>query len=41
MDTVTLHTSYRGEFYRRLSERHERITEHLGLLDRLILWLRG
>ena len=41
MDNATLHTGYRGEFYSRLSERHQRITEQLGLLDRLILWLRG
>jgi hypothetical protein len=38
---VTLHTGYRGEFYRRLYERHQRITKQLGLLDRLILWLQG
>jgi hypothetical protein len=41
MDTVILHTGYQGEFYRRLSARHQRITAQLGLLDRLILWLRG
>ena len=41
MDTAILHTGYRGEFYRRLADRHQRITEQLGLLDRLILWLQG
>jgi hypothetical protein len=41
MITATVYTSYRGEFYDRLSERHQRITAQLGLLDRLILWLRG
>lgn len=41
MDNATLHTVYRGEFYRRLSERHQFITAQLGVLDRLILWLRG
>jgi|KBSSwiStaDraftv2_1062776.scaffolds.fasta_scaffold555057_3 hypothetical protein len=41
MDTAIVYTSYRGEFYQRLSERHQRITAHLGLLDRLMLWLRG
>jgi hypothetical protein len=41
MDNATLHTAYRGEFYSRLSERHQRIIEQMGLLDRLILWLRG
>jgi hypothetical protein len=41
MNTAILHTGYRGEFYRRLSDRHQRITAQLGLLDRLIVWLRG
>ncbi len=36
-----LQPGYRGEFYRRLSERHQLIAEQLGILDRLILWLRG
>ena len=32
---------YYGDFYRRLSERHQRIAEQLGLLDRLLLWLQS
>ena len=41
MDHTILHTGYRGEFYRRLSDRHLRITKQFGLLDRLIVWLCG
>jgi hypothetical protein len=41
MDTAIMHTTYRGEFYHRLADRHQRITTQLGLLDRLILWLQG
>ena len=41
MDPVMVHTDYQGEFYRRLADRHQRITAQLGLLDRLMLWLRG
>jgi hypothetical protein len=36
-----LYIGYRGDFYQRLSERHQRITKQLGLLDRLILWFQG
>jgi hypothetical protein len=41
MDIAIIHTTYRGEFYHRLADRHQRIIAQLGLLDRLILWLRG
>jgi len=39
--TSTLSTSDRGGFYRRLADRHQRIAEQLGLLDRLLIWLRS
>jgi hypothetical protein len=35
------HTDYCSDFYQRLSERHQRITKQLGVLDRLILWLQS
>ena len=41
MDHAKMNTARRGAFYHTLSERHQRIAEQLGLLDRLILWLRG
>ena len=41
MNNSTVHTGYRGDFYRRLSERHQLISEQLSMLDRLILWLCG
>jgi hypothetical protein len=41
MDNDMSYPCYRGEFYWRLSERHQRITKQLGLIDRLILWFRG
>jgi hypothetical protein len=41
MENATSYPGYRGDFYRRLSERHQFISEQLSMLDRLILWLRG
>jgi len=41
MDNISVYPGERGGFYRRLSDRHQRITEQLGLLDRFILWLQG
>jgi hypothetical protein len=32
---------YYSDFYRRLSERHQRIAEQLGLFDRVLLWLQS